>query len=189
MEPISDVWELFPNQRAVRAFSDRAVDEADLTRILQASMRAPSSQNGMPWRFVVVRDQAQKDALSEIYERCFGQVYGTDAPARAAGRQPWSEVPVLIGICVEARNGRTSMMTGASVYPALQNLMLAARALGMGTVLTTLWRRENEGVREILGIPEGWEIAAITPLGYPATPMGRNRRPPLKDFVHYDRWS
>jgi nitroreductase len=67
--------------------------------------------------------------------------------------------------------------------------MLAARALGMGTVLTTLWRRENEAVRETLAIPEGWEIAAITPLGYPSTPLGRSKRPPVSDFVHYDRWS
>jgi len=189
VEPITDIWELFPHQRAVRSFSDRPVDDDDITKILQAAVRAPSSQNGMPWRFVVVRDQAQKDALSEVYERCFAGVYGDAAPARAAGRQPWSEVPALIAICVEAPNGRTSMMTGASVYPAFQNLMLAARTLGMGTVLTTLWRRENDKVREILGIPEGWEIAAITPLGYPATSFGRSKRPPIRDFVHYDRWT
>ncbi|MCK9485403.1 MAG: nitroreductase family protein [Dehalococcoidia bacterium] len=189
MEPVTDVWELFPRQRAVRAFSDREVPEEAVTRILEAATRAPSSQNTMPWQFVVVRDQAQKDALSAAYDRCFAQVYGDDAPARAAGRQPWSEVPVLIAACVEAPNGRTSMMTGASVYPAVQNLMLAARALGMGTVLTTLWRRENDNIRTILGIPEGWEIAAITPLGYPATPLGKNRRPPVQDVIRHDRWA
>ncbi|MEX2373550.1 MAG: nitroreductase family protein, partial [Dehalococcoidia bacterium] len=123
MDPIDDIWELFPRQRAVRAFADRPVDDAAVTKILEAAVRAPSSQNSMPWQFIVVRDQAQKDALSEVYERCFAQVYGDAAPARAAGRQPWSEVPVLIAVCAEAPNGRTSMMTGASVYPALQNLM------------------------------------------------------------------
>ncbi len=189
VEPVSDIWELFPRQRAVRAFADRAVPEDALTRVLEAATRAPSSQNGQPWRFIVIRDQAQKDALSEIYERCFQGVYGAAAPARAAGRQPWSEVPVLIAACVEAPNGRTSMMTGASVYPAVQNLMLAARALGLGTVLTTLWRRENDAVRGLLGVPEGWEIAAITPLGYPATRMGKNRRPPVTDVVFHDRWA
>ena len=189
MEPVNDVWELFPRQRAVRAFADREVPEEAVTRIIEAATRAPSSQNGMPWRFLVVRDQAQKDALSEVYERCFQQVYGAAAPARAAGRQPWSQVPVLVAACVETPSGRTSMMTGASVYPAMQNLMLAARALGLGTVLTTLWRREDEAVRSILGVPEGWEIAAITPLGYPAAPMGKNRRPPVEQFIHRDRWS
>lgn len=189
MEPVDNVWDLFPRQRAVRAFADREVPEEHILRILEAATRAPSSQNGMPWRFIVVRDQAQKDALSEVYDRCFAQVYGDQAPARAAGRQPWSTVPVLIAACVEAPSGRTSMMSGASVYPAVQNLMLAARALGLGTVLTTLWRRENETVRGILGVPEGWEIAAITPLGYPATPLGKNRRPPARDFIHWDRWS
>ncbi|MCK9494049.1 MAG: nitroreductase family protein [Dehalococcoidia bacterium] len=188
MEPITDVWELFPHQRAVRAFADRPVPDEHVTKVLQAAMRAPSSQNGMPWRFIVIRDQAQKDALSPIYERCFDQVYGTNAPDRAAGRQPWSQVPVLIAVLTEARNGRTSMMTGASVYPAVQNLMLAARALGLGTVMTTLWRLENDAIREVLAVPEGWEIAAFVPVGYPETPMGKSRRPPLEGYVFEDRW-
>ena len=188
MEPITDVWELFPYQRAARAFDGRAVPDEHLTRILEAATRAPSSQNGMPWRFIVIRDQAQKDALSPVYERCFDKVYGENAPDRADGTQPWSEVPVLIAVLVEAPNGRTSMMTGASVYPAVQNMMLAARALGLGSVLTTLWRLENAAIREILGVPEGWEIAAFVPLGYPAKPMGKNRRPPVADFVFQDRW-
>lgn len=188
MEPISDVWELFPHQRSVRGFDGRPVLDEHITKILQAAVRAPSSQNAMPWRFIVVRDQAQKDALSPVYERCFDRVYGAGAPDRAAGRQPWSEVPVLIAVVVEAPNGRTSMMTGASVYPAVQNLMLAARALGLGSVPTTLWRLENEAIREILGVPEGWEIAAIVPVGYPDSPMGKSRRPPLDQFVFQDRW-
>ena len=66
--------------------------------------------------------------------------------------------------------------------------VLAARALGIGSVLTTLWRLENTAIREILGVPEGWEIAAFVPLGYPLEPMGRNRRPPVADFVFEDRW-
>lgn len=188
MEPISDVWELFPHQRAARAFAPRPIAQADLDRILGAAMRAPSSQNGMPWRFIVIRDPAQKDALSPVYERCFEKVYGDNAPDRADGRQPWSQVPVLVAVLVETPNGRTSMMTGASVYPAVQNMMLAARALGIGSVLTTLWRLENAAIREILGVPEGWEIAAFVPLGYALEPMGRNRRPPVADFVFEDRW-
>jgi len=188
MEPINDVWELFPMQRAVRAFTSQPVDDATITKILEAAVRAPSSQNGMPWRFVVVTDQGQKDALSKVYERCYDGVYGAGAPARADGRQPWSAVPVLIATCVEAPNGRTSMMTGASVYPAVQNLMLAARALGLGSVLTTLWRRENDAIRAVLGVPEGWEIAAITPLGYTDQPLGRSKRPPIAAFTYRDRW-
>lgn len=189
MEPISDVWELFPHQRAVRAFAPRPVPDDALRRVLEAAIRAPSSQNGMQWQFIVVRDQAQRDALSKVYERCFEQAYGGAAPARGGDRQPWSEVPVLIAALVEAPSGRPGLMTGASIYPAVQNLMLAARALGLGTVLTTLWRREESAVREILGVPAGYELAAIVPLGYPATTVGRNRRPPIDQFVHYDRWS
>lgn len=189
MDPISDVWELFPHQRAVRAFDARPVPEEALRRVLEAAIRAPSSQNGMPWQFIVIRDQAQKDALSELYERCFGQVYGGGAPARGQDRQPWSEVPALIVALVASPSGRPGMMTGASIYPAVQNLMLAARALGLGSVLTTLWKREESAIRELLGVPEGYEIAAIVPIGYPSTPMGRSRRPPVEQFIHYDRWS
>jgi nitroreductase len=189
MEPTDNIWEILPGQRAVRGFADRPVPEEHIRRVLEAATRAPSSQNAMPWRFIVVRDQAQKDTLSEIYERCFDKVYGANAPDRAAGREPWSAVPVLVAVLVEAPNGRTSMMTGASIYPAVQNLMLAARALGLGSTITTLWRLENDAIREVLAVPEGWEIAAIVPLGFPNRPFGKNRRPPIDDIVRYERWS
>lgn len=182
MEAIDHVWDLFPHQRAVREFSDRPVDDASVTKILAAALRAPTASNAMPLRFIVIRDQGQKDALSEVYEQCFAQIYSS-----RAGRTLWSDVPVLIAGCIEAK--QPGLMTGASIYPAFQNLMLAARALGLGTVITTLWSRENDRVREILGVPEGWHIAGITPLGYPAKRMGKSKRPPAEGFVFHDRWS
>ncbi|MDA0270819.1 MAG: nitroreductase family protein [Chloroflexi bacterium] len=188
MQPISDAMSLFTHQRAVRAFSDRPVDDVTLGQILQAALHAPSSQNGLPWRFIVVRDAAVKDPLSDLYEECYAQVYGENEPDRAEGREPWSKTPVLVAVCVPAPNGRTSMMTGASVYPACQNAMLAARALGLGSVLTTLWRLKKDPIYALLEVPEGWEIAAILALGWPDRAYGPNRRPPLEQFVMHNRW-
>ena len=141
MQPITDVAELFRHQRAVRAFSDRDVDQDTVERLLTAATHGPSGSNTQPWRFIVVRDPEVKSQLSEVYEAAFAEAYAGQAPARAADRQPWTQVPVLIVACVRVPGtGRAGFQTGASIYPACQNLMLAARAEGIGSVLTTLHR-------------------------------------------------
>ena len=103
--------------------------------------------------------------------------------------QPLSAAPVLIVACVNTpASGQAGFQTGASIYPSVQNLMLAACALGLGTVLTTLHRRRKARIHEILGIPDHIESAAIIPLGWPDRAYGPNRRPPLAQFVMHDRW-
>jgi nitroreductase len=105
-------------------------------------------------------------------------------------RQPLSAAPVLIVACVNTpASGQAGLQTGASIYPSVQNLMLAARALGLGTVLTTLHRRRKDRIHAILGIPDGIESAAIIPLGWPDREYGPNRRPPVEQFVMRDRWN
>ncbi len=190
MEPISEVAELFRHQRAVRAFSDREVSDEIVEQVLTAATHGPSGSNTQPWRWIVVRDAEVKAQLSEEYEAAFAAAYADRAPARADDRQPFTEVPVLIVPCVQVpSNGRTGIQTGASIYPACQNLMLQARALGLGSVLTTLHRVKRARVHEILGIPEGWDTAAIIPLGWPDRSYGPNRRPPISEVMMTDRWS
>jgi nitroreductase len=189
MEPMNDAMELFRHQRAVRAFSDKPVTDDTVDQILQAAIHGPSGSNTQPWHFIVVRDQAVKDQLSDAYEEGIREAYGDATPARGADRQPLSAAPVLIIPCVDTPpSNRAGFQTGASIYPNAQNLMLAARALGLGTVLTTLHRRRKERVHEILAIPEGIESAAIIPLGWPTRSYGPNQRPPLANFVMQDRW-
>ena len=107
-----------------------------------------------------------------------------------ADRQPFSQMPVLVVVCVRTpASGRAGFQTGASVYPAVQNMLLAARAIGLGSVLTTLHRRRRDEIHALLGIPEGWDSAAIVPLGWPDRHYGPNRRPPLDDFIAHDRFS
>ncbi|MEE8338456.1 MAG: nitroreductase family protein [Dehalococcoidia bacterium] len=189
MKPITEAMELFRHQRAIRAFSDKPVSDEVVEQVLQAAIHGPSGSNTQPWHFIVVRDQSIKEQLSEAYEEAIHEAYGDATPARGADRQPLSAAPVLIVPCVDTPpTNRAGFQTGASIYPNVQNLMLAARALGLGTVLTTLHRRRKERIHEILGIPEGIESAAIIPLGWPTRDYGPNHRPPLANFVMRDRW-
>ena len=190
MQPITEVAELFRHQRAVRSFSDREVEQETVEQLLTAATHGPSGSNTQPWRFIVVRDAEVKAQLSETYELAFAEDYADRAPARASDRQPWTDVPVLIVACVRLPStGRSGIQTGASIYPACQNLMLAARSLGLGSVLTTLHRVKRFRIHEILGIPEGWDSAAIIPLGWPDRSYGPNRRPPISEVMMLDRWS
>jgi len=189
LKPVTDAMELFRHQRAIRAFTDEDVPDELVEQVLQAAIHGPSGSNTQPWYFIVVRDQDVKDQISEVYEEAFRDTYGDAPPSRGADRQPFSQVPVLIIPCVDTpASGRAGFQTGASVYPNVQNILLAARALGLGTTLTTLHRRRKDRVHEILGIPENIESAAIIPLGWPTREYGPNNRPPLEQFVMRDRW-
>ncbi len=164
MDPVTDVMQLFRRQRAIRDFEDRAVDEATIRQVMQAAIHAPSGSNTQPWRFIVVRDAAVRAALDAEYTAAHTQ------PGQAPSSEPgmMATAPVVIVPCVRIpeRTGVVGFQTGASIYPACQNLMLAARALGLGTVMTTSHRVRAEQVHAILGIPAGWETAAMIPMGW-----------------------
>ena len=178
---------LVATQRAVRHFDGRPVDDDVIAQVLKAATRAPSARNIQPWRFIVVRETATKAALGTIFDELGQQLYGAGAPERT----PWAEVPVLVAVCAEnvfgsSESGAAAM--GASVLPAVQNLLLAAHALGLGTVLTTRWKAREAGVRPLLGLPENVSVHAIVPMGWPAAPSGRNRRKPVKDVTYRERF-
>ena len=193
MKPIDEAGELFRHQRAVRAWSDREVSEEHVRAVLQAAIHAPSGSNTQPWRFIVVRDAEQKARIREVYDRARADIYRIAQVAQVSPndeRMPMDQAPVLIVACVGTPpSGSAGFQTGASIYPACQNLMLAARALGLGTVLTTLHRRRKDELHAVLGIPDGTESAAIIPLGWPTRDYGPNRRAALDDVVMQDRWT
>ena len=190
MKPITDVRELFRSQRAIRSFTDEEVPDALIDQVLTAAIHGPSGSNTQPWHFIVIRDAAVKQAISEVYEEARAAATRDRPPAAGGGRHPLAAAPVLIVACVNTpASGQAGFQTGASIYPSVQNLMLAARALGLGTVLTTLHRRRKARIHELLGIPDHIESAAIIPLGWPDREYGPNRRPPLARFVMRDRWN
>ncbi|MEO8540888.1 MAG: nitroreductase family protein [bacterium] len=179
--------QLLATQRAIRKFDGRPVEDATIATILKAATRAPSARNIQPWRFVVIRDTETKKSLGTIFDELGQQYYGAGAP----DRQPWAEVPVLIAVCAENVFGSgegASAALAASVFPAVQNLLLAAHALGLGTVLTTRWRAREAEVRPILGLPENVSVHAIVPLGWPEARPGRNRRKPVKEVTFREQF-
>ena len=100
------------------------------------------------------------------------------------------DAPVLLLACIE-HGGSTNLTTGSSIYPAVQNILLAARGLGLGSVLTTFHKQYEDEVRTIFGIPHNVETAALLPIGYPAdgAGYGPTRRKPLDEVTHWDGWT
>ncbi|MBI4198271.1 MAG: nitroreductase family protein [Chloroflexi bacterium] len=184
-------------QRSTRRFSRQPVPDEAISSILRAATWAPSAGNRQPWRFVVVRDPALKLRIGEWYDQGAGTAYGDRQRGNAPqeNREPtFSDVPVLILVCIEATSTNpgpgSEFFRGASIYPAMQNLMLAARALGLGTRPTTLHRHHEADIKAYLGIPDRVDIAAIVPLGYPGEGehFGGKRRKPLSEVAFNDRW-
>ena len=178
---------LMERQRAIREFTADDVDDPLLERILALATRAPSARNAQTWRFVVVRDRETKAKLGTIFDELGSQMYGPGAPQRT----PWADVPVLIAVCSEAAFGTDDSgmaALGASIYPAVQNLLLAAQAAGLGTVLTTRAKRREPELRPLLGLPDSMGVYAIIPLGWPAKKHGRNRRKPIAEVTSRERF-
>ena len=211
-----DFFEVVETQRALRRFRPEPVTNAALHRILDAATRAPSARGAEPWVFVVVRDRGLREEIGRRYREAWeaGQRYTHDTDAdrdvralphyermmRAAGElgATLHRAPVVIACCLDhSRLGplagpdgslRAPAAAYASIFPAVQNLLLAARALGLGTTLTTLHRTFEGDLRMLLGLPAHIEVAALVPLGHPSDRFGPTRRRPLSEVAYLDRW-
>ncbi|MBI3971954.1 MAG: nitroreductase family protein [Chloroflexi bacterium] len=199
-----NIFEAVYTARSIRRFRPDAVPDEMVHRILEAAIQAPNGTNAQSWRFVVVRDPALRRELGALYRQGFREVYPADRLAnesdpnrRRVMRSAYhlaehmgSEPPVLVLACIErGPNTAATRGAGASIYPAVQNLLLAARALGLGACLTTLHLRREAQVKALLGIPEHVDTYALIPLGYPASPHGPLRRRPVAEVTYRDRWA
>ena len=202
-----DFLDVVSTQRSIRRFTAEAVGDDAIRQVLEGAIRAPSAGNRQPWRFIVVRDQAIKSELAALYRQCSDELLATTAfyakaladPAAdpAAARmmkssrylaEHFAEVPVFIIACIRHDGKPPGFLQGASIYPAVQNLMLAARNIGLGTTLTTIHRYRDDEFRRVLGIPDDVSIAAVVPLGYPAGKFGAGPRLGLDEVVCFERW-
>ncbi len=201
-----DFFDVVTTQRAIRRLKTDPIPDAALRQIMDAAICAPSGGNRQGWSFIVVRDPAKRARLGELYREAWSELmkvpYYRDAasapPDSPAGRmlasarhlgQHLGEAPVLILACIALDPGaQPTLTTGASIYPAVQNIMLAARALGIGSCITTIHRFRDAQVKELLGIPSDVETAALIPLGYPLGKFGRPPRRPLREVAFADRW-
>ena len=191
-------FEVVLGQRACRAFADEEVGDDDLVRMLEAAVHAPSAENAQPWVFVVVRDPARRAAIADLTRRLWQEGARAHAEARLDGRLldevdratavGFGGAPVLVVVAGDTRGGTARRALPSSVLPAVQNLLLAAAALGYGSALTTLATFATPELRSLLELPEGVEPLAVVPVGRPARPLGRPRRQPVATKAHRERY-
>ncbi|MBN8905540.1 MAG: nitroreductase family protein [Rhodospirillales bacterium] len=198
------LFEIIRTTRSMRRLKPDAVPTALIRQILEAGTCAPSGGNMHRWRFLVVRDPAVKQQVAAFYRRGWDEKvapgYRAGAPAPGMEREKFDrllaaaehlahhlqDAPVWIVPCLEG--GAPTRTSGASIYPAVQNMLLAARALGLGATLTTLHVIHEREVDAALGLPENAWSYAILPIGWPQGRFGPVRRTALEDVVFGDRW-
>lgn len=192
------VFDVIRRQRAHREFSDRPVDDDAIAHVLEAATYAPSAENRQPWVFIVVRDAATRGQIHDLTLRAWeggareGSVSRLDPKLLAdvdhgiAGGG-YRTAPVLVVVAADAERAYPSTF-GSSIFPATQNLLLAATALGLGSALTTITTAFADELRELLALPAHVAPQAVVPVGYPGRPLGLSRREPFADHTHRERF-
>jgi nitroreductase len=194
--------------RAIRRYLDEPIPDSDLRDILFAATRGPSGSNRQPYRFVVLSRGEKAAAAKAMIGKSARAVWrakrqndGYDEGSGADTSSPkarmartmqayvdnFDNVPVLVLPCL-VRYRAPAPMEGASVYPAVQNLLLGARALGYGGVITGFHGAVDAPLKELLGIPPEVFIAATVTLGKPQGSHGPVRRRPMRELVYGDEW-
>jgi nitroreductase len=184
-------------QRACRTFSDQPVSDALVGRILEAATYAPSAENRQPWEFVVVRDPVLRGRIGELMKRAWEQHGRAHSEGRLSpglladvdrgATGSISAAPVLVVAAADTARCLPATVP-SSIFPALQNLLLAAGALGLGSALTTIATAFADELRDAVGLPPEVVPVAVVPLGVPAKPLGPSRRDPFTDHTHRDRY-
>jgi nitroreductase len=190
--------------RTIRRYDDRPVDDALLLRCLEAATWAPSGGNQQPWRFVVLRSPDSRRLLHEGAQSTAATIsrrYGLrrpdpgDTSPRARNDRALFElldhaadVPVAVLFCVQEQAEVPLLVQGASIYPAMQNFLLAARAEGLGTAVTGWQVPVEDRLRALVGVPGDWHLAALVVAGWPLGRHGPLRRRPVASVTSLDRW-
>ena len=197
------LYEGIVTTRSIRRYLPHDIPEEDLNTIMFAATRAPSGHNSQPFRFIVLRRTDDAAAARELLARGFASSWQSERQEPSPGDDSrWArmaramnafvdgiaDAPVIVIACNRDRHRRTDMTAGASVYPACQNLLLAARALGYGGVMTQWHHPVQRELTEVLALPEDAVIAGVIPLGRPAGGHGPVRRLPLPDLVYENRY-
>ncbi|MEQ8716294.1 MAG: nitroreductase family protein [Acidimicrobiales bacterium] len=196
-----DTLEAMATCRAIRYLRPDPLPDDIVETILHAATRAPSPGNTQEWDFVVVDDADLRRRIGEaVAPNLVPRVEKMPRPDRTARlmldgvehmARTLAECPVIVFVCGAVKYPPSAPMekfTWSAVYPAAQNLIVAARALGVGSVFTTIQLNAEPQIREILGIPDEVLIGATIPLGWPDAEFGPVRRRPLSDFVHRNGW-
>jgi len=208
-----DFFEVATSTPTMRRFLDRPIPEEELVKILETANMAPSGSNAQPWEFVIVREAAARREIQKMYEAVWGP-YKDSAIIR--GRTSLSPravkalksgdefaaqlaiVPVHVVVFLDRPKMRVERgspedlfnfgATYGSIFPAIELMMLAARALGIGTAMTTMLSSREPQTKALLGVPEQYQLVALVPMGYPAGGFKRPMRKPVFARMHDERW-
>ena len=197
--------EAMETQRAIRRLKTDPVDDDVLLRCIGLALKAPTGSNAQNWEWIVVRDREVKAKLAGLYRKSWA-IYGglgrrlrkdDEKSMRNIDAVQWQvdhfeDIPVLVVPCLRGFR-MTALPMGASshygsIYPAIQNFLLACRAEGLGAALTTLPLWSNTAARRALGLPFSVQPCAVIPVGWPSGRYGPTTRKPVEAVVHYDRW-
>lgn len=210
MTRTTDLFDVMHTMRAMRRLKPDPVPDELLRQVLDAAVCAPSGQNLQRWAFVVVTDANDKRFFGERYDywlkNRFGALLDNIDESTAQGRltraavhlaEHMHEAPVLLMCCgkrdwpfsvkAEDRKGLAPPSYG-SIYPAVQNVLLACRALGLGASLTTMHQMFEPELHAHFGIPETYGVVAVVPIGYPLGRFGPVSRTPASRKTHFNRW-
>lgn len=197
------------NCRAMRRLKPDPVPEDLLIKLIDAANQAPSGSNAQRARWIVVRDAAQRAKLAELNKTAVDAYIGPSAgrpealphhSAEKRGRmlasvmwqaEHMAEIPALVIACFqfdEPMDATAAARAGGSVWPGVQNLLLAARALGLGAAPTTLGLADRGAAKQVLGLPDDMEAFCLIPVGYPLGKFGPVTRLPVAETMRWDRW-
>ncbi len=199
------LFEAMHTQRGVVRYRPDPVPKEAIQKIIEAATMAPSGGNTQPWEFLVITDQLLLADVARLYRELWLGRFGAQAPpdespGYRSGRylaNHLHEVPAMVLVCVDHSrvgvpyNAGQPMVRGlyaSYIWPAVQNLMLAARALGLGTRLTTILTARERELKALLGMPDHVETVALIPLGYPRGRFGLLDRRPASEVTSYNRW-
>ncbi len=202
-------FDLVTNVRAMRRLKSDPVPDELLEKVLEAGVQAPSGMNTQPWAFVVLREASARQWFAKHYKAAIDSRFATNTSGgmhhslarqwRAVDYQKehMHEFPVLLLVCGKRdwpfkvpenqRVGEAPPNYGA-VYPCVQNILLACRAVGLGAALTTMHQMFEDKLHERFEIPNDFGVVVTIPIGYPLGHFGPVSRKPAKDVTYYDRW-
>ncbi len=197
-----DVFEAMGTARAIRYLKPDPVDPELIEKLIWAATRASSPGNSQGWDFVVITDPDAKASIGGAVADAMAGIF-REPPADAdrsvrlmlngarALAGSLATAPVLVLVCgrmVYPPGNPDELLVWSACYPAAQNLIVAARALGLGATFTTFQRRAEQVVRGTLGIPDDVRMAALIPIGWPDREHGPVSRKPVEEVIHWDRW-
>lgn len=200
----ADVWTVMETASAVRRYRDEPVGDEVLDRCLRAASWAPSGANQQPWRFIVLRSERVRAVVTAGAHRTWEELqrfYRVSTPegdendaksrvlrAMAEHMRIGGAAPGLVLFCVRPQAGAPDLQQGGSIFPAVQNFLLAARAQGLGAAIT-LWHMSCEAeLRSMIRIPDDWSMAALVTVGWPRGSHRVVRRRPLSEVAAVDGW-